>query len=282
MASTIDHYAVVGNPVAHSLSPRIHGQFAEQTGQRLDYTSILAPVDGFAEAIAQFRVAGGRGVNVTVPFKEMAYRLSDAISERARSAKAVNTLSLDTEAGYYGDNTDGVGLLTDLKHNLDITLENRRVLLLGAGGAARGVAGPLLAEGLKALIVANRTADRAINLARDFLGQGPITGQGFDSLDKEEPFDLIVNATTTSLIGQELTLPESLVGQRTFAYDMVYAPKPTSFMQWAASGGASGTSDGLGMLVEQAAESFFLWRGIRPQTAAVIGDLRAFLMDAYS
>lgn len=282
MTGTIDHYAIVGNPVAHSLSPKIHSQFAKQTGQLLDYTAILAPVDNFAETIAQFHALGGRGVNVTVPFKEMAYQLSNELSDRARTSRAVNTLLLDTDAGYYGDNTDGVGLLTDIKQNLGITLTNRRILLLGAGGAARGVTGPLLAENPEVLVVANRTANRAIDLAQDFINLGPICGQGLDSLGRESAFDLIINATTASLTGHVLALPCNLVSEQTSAYDMVYASKPTHFMRWAASCGGAGTYDGLGMLVEQAAESFFLWRGVRPQTPAVIADLRAFLNAAYA
>lgn len=282
MTEWIDHYAVMGNPVAHSLSPRIHRQFAEQTGQQLDYIPIQVPLDGLAQAITQFRSSGGRGVNITVPFKEVAYRLADVLSKRARTARAVNTLSFIRDQGIHGDNTDGIGLFTDLTQNLGLSLKNRRILLLGAGGAARGVAEPLLAEKPLIMVIANRTKDRATDLANDFKRFGPISGQGFDTLQNEAPFDLIINATAASLSGKSLSLPENILSSKTFAYDMVYAAEATPFMRWAVAGRASGTADGLGMLVEQAAESFFLWRGIRPNTPTVIADLRAFLNGSHT
>ncbi|AOV18204.1 shikimate dehydrogenase [Acidihalobacter aeolianus] len=282
MTGATDQYAVIGHPVAHSLSPRIHRAFAAQTGQALEYIAIEAPLDGFAAVVSRFREAGGRGLNVTVPFKEEAWRLADALGEAARAAGAANTLTLDAAEGIRGDNTDGVGLLTDLTANLGLALTGRRILLLGAGGAARGVAGPLLDQAPELLLVANRGAERATRLAADFSARGPIRGTALDALAGEPPFDLIVNATAASLSGSAIDLPEGLICEGTVAYDMVYADVATPFMQWATSCGAVRAVDGLGMLVEQAAESFRIWRGVRPQTPPVIADLRTFLGAAYA
>ncbi|AOU96718.1 shikimate dehydrogenase [Acidihalobacter yilgarnensis] len=282
MSTPIDRYAVMGHPVSHSLSPRIHQQFAAETGQKLEYEAILVPREGFSGAVARFRSAGGRGLNITVPFKEEAWRLAGKLSARARAAGAVNTLSFGATNDILGDNTDGVGLLTDLTCNLGLILAGRRILLLGAGGAARGVIGPLLAERPTTLIIANRNRVRAEQLAADFSLQGPISGCGLDTLSDEAPFDLIVNATSASLAGEALALPTNLTASQTFAYDMVYAAAPTPFMRWSVAHGAACAADGLGMLVEQAAEAFFVWRGIRPRTPSVITDLRDFLSGAYA
>lgn len=263
-----DRYAVFGHPIAHSKSPLIHAAFARQTGQDICYDAILAPKNGFAASVAAFVAAGGRGANVTVPFKEEAYRLADRLSPRAQLAGAVNTLSFDA-SGIAGDNTDGAGLVADLTRNLQRPLAGSRILLLGAGGAARGVIGPLLDQGPAALVVANRTVSRAQDLAALF-GRG-IVACGFDGI--EGAFDLVVNATAASLAGELPPLPPAIFAPDCLAYDMMYG-RDTPFLAFAREHGAA-TADGLGMLVEQAAEAFEMWRGVRPDTAPVIARLRA-------
>ncbi|HHJ13450.1 MAG TPA: shikimate dehydrogenase [Gammaproteobacteria bacterium] len=267
----MDRYAVMGNPVAHSKSPRIHQLFARQTGQDLDYEALLVPEDGFAEAVAEFFAAGGRGLNVTVPFKQQAWALADRLGERAELAGAVNTLMM-REGQLYGDNTDGTGLVRDLVHNHGVALEGRRILLLGAGGAARGVLQPLLAERPARLHIANRTASRAQELAARFGASGTVSASGLAAL--EGPFDVLIHATAAGLGGEVPPLPEELVGPHTCCYDMMYGDEPTAFARWCRRHGAEKTLDGLGMLVEQAAESFLLWRGLRPETGPVIAALR--------
>jgi shikimate dehydrogenase len=263
-----DRYAVFGHPIAHSKSPQIHAAFARQTGQDMTYEAILAPKDGFASSVAAFVAAGGRGANVTVPFKEEAYRLADRLSSRAQRAGAVNTLSFETE-GIVGDNTDGAGLVADLTRNQHCALAGRRILLLGAGGAARGVIEPLLDQQPAALVIANRTVSRAQDLAELF--DRGVRACGFDGLDS--PFDLVINATAASLAGELPPLSPRLFTPDTLAYDMMYG-RDTPFLAFARAHGAA-TADGLGMLVEQAAEAFYLWRGARPHTAPVIAALRA-------
>ncbi len=263
-----DRYAVFGHPIAHSKSPQIHAAFARQTGQSMTYEAILAPLDGFADSIAQFTATGGRGANVTVPFKEEAYKLAKHLSPRAQRAGAVNTLSFDAD-GLLGDNTDGAGLVADLTRNLDCTLAGKRILLLGAGGAARGVIEPLLELQPSALVIANRTLSRAQELA-DLFGRG-VTACSFDAANT--PFDLVINATAASLAGELPPLSASVFNATTLAYDMMYG-RDTPFLSFARTHGAV-TADGLGMLVEQAAEAFHVWRGVRPDTAAVIASLRA-------
>jgi shikimate dehydrogenase len=263
-----DRYAVIGNPVAHSKSPWIHAEFARQTGQDIDYGRIEAPLGGFEAAVAAFRAAGGRGLNVTVPFKERAYRMATDLSERARAAAAVNTLTFGA-SGTSGDNTDGVGLVRDLQQNLAFGLQGTRVLLAGAGGAAQGVVQPLIAAGIARLVIANRTAERARALAARFPG---LRGCGFDEL-ADERFDLVINATSAGLSGDGPDLPRGVLGTGGLAYDMVYG-RDTPFLAQARALGAR-ACDGLGMLVEQAAESFFIWRGVRPQTNPVLKALRA-------
>ncbi len=265
-----DRYAVFGNPIAHSKSPLIHAEFARQTGQDLVYEARLAPLDGFVAAVEAFRAEGGKGANVTVPFKGEAFRYATALTERARLAEAVNTLRFD-EDGVLGDNTDGVGLVRDLTRNLGQAIGGRRVLLLGAGGAARGVLGPLLAEAPARLVIANRTADRARALAERFSGFGPVEGGGYEAL-AGLAFDVVINATSTGLSDELPPLPPTVFAPGALAYDMMYG-RATPFMAFAEQRGAR-VSDGLGMLVEQAAESFWLWRGIRPDTAPVIALLR--------
>lgn len=262
-----DRYAVFGHPIAHSKSPLIHAAFARQTGQDMAYEAILAPLDGFPGSVAAFIAAGGRGANVTVPFKEEAYKLAGRLSPRAQRAGAVNTLVFDD--GILGDNTDGAGLVADLTRNLHRALAAKRILLVGAGGAARGVIGPLLDEKPAALIIANRTVSRAQELAELF-GHG-VRGCGFDAVDT--PFDVVINATAASLAGELPPLSPRVFTPGTLAYDMMYG-RDTPFLRFARTHGAA-TADGLGMLVEQAAEAFVLWRGVRPDTAPVIAALRA-------
>lgn len=269
-----DRYAVFGNPVAHSKSPAIHGAFAAQTRQPISYEAVLAPLDGFAAAVQAFAAAGGRGANVTVPFKEEAHRLVTRLSPRAVRAGAVNTLSFSDE-GIAGDNTDGAGLVTDIEQNLGLPLAGRRVLLLGAGGAARGVAGPLLDAGIASLTVANRNAARAHELVRLFVHHGNIAGCGLGEI--AGPFDLVVNATSASLAGDAIMLPATAFAPDALAYDMMYGRGTTPFLAEARRQGAGRLADGLGMLVEQAAEAFLLWRGIRPETAPVLAALRTQL-----
>ncbi|PKO84700.1 MAG: shikimate dehydrogenase [Betaproteobacteria bacterium HGW-Betaproteobacteria-11] len=264
-----DRYAVFGNPIGHSLSPRIHALFAAQCGEDLSYEAILAPLDDFAGALRGFIATGGRGANVTVPFKEQAYRLADVRTPRAEAAGAVNTLSFGGD-GIVGDNTDGAGLVRDLTVNLGVDPGGRRILLLGAGGAARGVVLPLLEQKPAALFIANRTADKARQLAARFAAQGRIQGGGFELLDARA-FDLVINATSAGLTGA--VLPAPTFAADALAYEMVYG-RMTPFLRQAQAACAR-TVDGLGMLVEQAAEAFLLWRGVRPQTAPVLAALRA-------
>ncbi|MGB5259189.1 MAG: shikimate dehydrogenase [Gammaproteobacteria bacterium] len=268
-----DHYAVMGNPIAHSKSPRIHTLFAEQTGEQLDYRAILVEPDGFAEAVDAFRKSGGKGLNITVPFKEQAWSLSSVRSPRAELAGAVNTLSLTPGGELHGDNTDGAGLVRDLLHNHGATLAGQRILLLGAGGAARGVLEPLLAEKPALLVIANRTASKAVELARVFCELGHTEGCGLDDV-AGQPFDVIINATAASLSGKVPAIAGDTVTPDSWCYDMMYGDRPTAFMQWADARGAAQVMDGLGMLVEQAAESFYIWRKVRPDTAPVIAALR--------
>ncbi|MBM7062658.1 shikimate dehydrogenase [Pseudomonas sp. UL073] len=268
----MDRYCVFGNPIGHSKSPQIHRLFAEQTGEQLSYEALLAPLDDFAGAARAF-FAEGRGANVTVPFKEEAFRLVDELAPRAQRAGAVNTLIRLEDGRLRGDNTDGAGLVRDLTGNAGFALAGQRILLLGAGGAARGVIEPLLAEQPAALLVANRTLAKAEELARLFGAFGPVAASSFAEL--QGPFDLIINATSASLAGELPPLTAELIRPgHTRCYDMMYGKEPTAFNRWAAAHGAAQTVDGLGMLVEQAAEAFWLWRGVRPASAAVLAELR--------
>lgn len=271
----MERYCVFGNPVAHSKSPFIHGEFARLTGQALSYEARLAPLEGFAPALQAFLMEGGRGCNVTVPFKEEAWRLAEVRSPRAEKAGAVNTLLPGKDGRLYGDNTDGVGLVRDLVQNAGYALAGRRVLVLGAGGAVRGVLGPLLAGKPARLVVANRTLEKAMALASLFRDEGPVEACSSDALAGQS-FDLVVNGTSASLQGECLALPAGLLARDALVVDMMYGAAPTPFLAWAAAEGAA-TRDGLGMLVEQAAEAFFLWRQVRPPTAPVLADLRARL-----
>lgn len=267
-----DRYAVIGHPVAHSKSPVIHAAFARQTGQRIDYGKLEAPLAGFIEAVADFFAMGGAGCNVTVPFKEEAFRFANHATPRAQAAEAANTLWLDDD-GVHADNTDGAGLVCDLSRHAD--LAGKRILLLGAGGAARGGVAPLLATKPASLVIANRSADKAQLLAAHFQTAGNVRGCGLDGLETEA--DIVINATSASLAGEALPLPATLWRPETVAYDMMYGKDETPFLRQAREGGVALRLDGLGMLVEQAAEAFFVWRGVRPDTQPVLADLRAAL-----
>jgi shikimate dehydrogenase len=271
-----DRYAVIGNPIAHSKSPQIHGAFARQTLQDLTYGRILGHAEGFADAVRRFFSEGGRGLNVTVPFKEQAWALVDERSARAETAGAVNTLIPLSDGRLRGDNTDGVGLVRDLGTNHGFAFAGKRVLLLGAGGASRGVLRPLLETGLAELVIANRTAPKALELAAETEGSGPVRGCGLADLGAivNGGFDLIVNGTSAGLDGEVPEMPTACLSAGGWTYDMLYGDLTTAFCQWGASQGAARALDGLGMLVEQAAESFWLWRGVRPDTVPVIAMLR--------
>lgn len=265
--NTIDHYAVFGSPINHSKSPRIHRLFAGQTNQNLDYVAQEVNAENFDAAATKFFEQGGKGLNCTVPLKELAYLFTHKKTERAESAKAVNTLILRSNGLIVGDNTDGIGLVTDLTVNHGIELQGKRILILGAGGATRGILAPLLEQRPDCLVVANRTVEKALQLAFEF--NHSFEGCGFDDLNNQ-PFDLILNATSASLSDELPPLPENLLAENGVCYDLAYSNKPTTFVRWGQLQNASKSLDGLGMLVEQAAEAFALWRGVRPDTKAVI------------
>jgi shikimate dehydrogenase len=265
-----DQYAVIGNPVAHSKSPQIHAEFARQTAQDLTYERLLAPIDGFVATVEAFRARGGLGVNVTLPFKGEAFGYATRLSERARAAQAVNTLRFEGGA-IFGDNTDGAGLVNDLARNLGRSILARRVLLLGAGGAARGVIGPLLQQQPAQLVLANRTLDKARQLAHDFGSR--LEASSYAALSPRQ-FDLVINATSASLAGALPPLPPGVFAPGALAYDMMYGKGETPFLAFARAEGAAMLADGIGMLAEQAAESFFVWRGVRPDTGPVLKLLR--------
>lgn len=270
-------YVVIGNPVAHSKSPDIHARFAADTAQDMRYGRLLAPLDGFVATVQEFVAQGGKGANVTVPFKLEAYALATVLTARAKAAGAVNTLKFEA-GGMLGDNTDGVGLVTDIVRNAGVDLANKKILLLGAGGAARGVVLPLLECRPAQLVIANRTPPRALELAQRFQQYTDVhcklTACGFAELQQQ--FDLVINATSASLQAALPPIAPGVFGSATLAYDMMYGRQPTIFMQFAAAQGAQ-VRDGLGMLVEQAAESFFVWRGVRPHTEVMFATLRAQL-----
>lgn len=268
-----DRYAVIGNPIEHSKSPAIHAAFAIQTGEDLEYGRILGGTEAFARDVRNFFQAGGRGLNVTVPFKEQAFELADELSDRARVAGAVNTLIPLDKGLLRGDNTDGVGLVRDLGCNHLFRFAGARILLLGAGGASRGVLKPLLDEKPASLTIANRTASRARDLANALEANGPLAGCGLNELAGQQ-FDLIINGTAAGLRGEVPRIPGDCLAPGGWAYDMMYSSEPTTFVLWGRDHGAAKALDGLGMLVEQAAESFYLWRGKHPDTEPVIRALR--------
>lgn len=274
-ASTPDRYAVIGNPIAHSKSPQIHAAFAQQTGEQLIYTAELVETGGVESFVKHFAANNGKGLNVTVPFKQDAFEIATELSPRAQRAGAVNTLSLQGDI-IFGDTTDGVGLLNDLTHNHQLELKHKRILIVGAGGAVRGVLEPLLLAAPQQLVIANRTLSKAQQLAQDFASFGAISASSFDALAGQQ-FDLVINGTSASLAGELPPLPEHLFSPQGCAYDMMYGAQPTPFLVWAQQQGAAHCYDGLGMLVEQAAESFYIWRKKRPETRGVIEQLRSQL-----
>jgi shikimate dehydrogenase len=268
-----DRYAVVGNPVAHSLSPQIHSAFARQTGADLEYTRLLAPLDGFAVSVLAFRAEGGCGINITLPFKLEGWRMATRRSERAEQAQAANTLKFEG-AEIFADNTDGAGLVRDIESNRAFRMAGKRVLLLGAGGAARGVMLPLIECEPACLVIANRTYEKARELAAHFGRWGCCSASRYEDLGARE-FDLVINATSASVAGALPPLRAGVFAAGSLAYDMMYGDKAKLFLDFSRSLGAAQTGDGLGMLVEQAAEAFFVWRGERPSTAPVLTMLRA-------
>jgi shikimate dehydrogenase len=271
-----DSYAVFGNPVRHSKSPWIHAAFASQCEQSLQYRAVLVEPGGFQVAADAFFRSGGCGLNVTVPFKTDAFDFADELSGRAQVAGAVNTLVRREDGSVFGDNTDGVGMVRDMVANLGWQIRGKHILVLGAGGAVRGVLEPLLREQPASLLIANRTAGKARHLAESFDELGPVSGGGFEKLEDGQ-FDLLINGTSASLAGDLPPLPDGLLNEKSCCYDMMYGAEPTPFMRWAAQHTAWAVADGLGMLVEQAAESFFIWRGVRPLTGPVLTELRIVL-----
>ncbi|EKO3655906.1 shikimate dehydrogenase [Vibrio metschnikovii] len=266
-----DRYAVFGNPIGHSKSPFIHGLFARQTNQSMNYTAQMAAIDGFEQAINEFFVHGGKGCNVTVPFKEQAFQLADRLTERAQLAGAVNTLKKLDDGEVLGDNTDGEGLVQDLLQH-QVPLTGAKILLIGAGGAARGVIKPLLDQQPELIVITNRTLSKAEGLAQQFSVYGAVIAQPMSQ--RYTPFDLVINSTSASLDGERPQVSETIFSPRSIAYDMMYSKQPTAFNQWAKEQGCHSVYDGLGMLVAQAAESFMLWRGLRPGTKQVLRELR--------
>lgn len=267
-----DQYAVFGHPIKHSKSPAIHQQFAVQTQQTMIYSRQDVDAKQFETTANNFFASGGCGLNCTVPLKELAWNYADTLSQRASYSKAVNTLIRQPDNSILGDNTDGIGLVTDLLNNHQIKLKNRDILVLGAGGASRGILGPILQQQPNRLVIANRTVEKAITLADEFSELGQLLGCSFDDLNNQA-FDLILNATSASLSGQLPPLPEGLLAKNGICYDLAYGNEPTTFVRWGQQQGAAKSLDGLGMLVEQAAEAFYIWRGVRPETSAVIASL---------
>lgn len=268
-----DHYAVMGNPVGHSKSPRIHAAFAQQTQQDLDYDALLVETGTFRARVEQFFSGGGKGLNITVPFKQEAWELAHVRSPQAELAGAVNTLLQHADGCLHGHNTDGSGLVRDITQNHHGVLRGKSILVLGAGGATRGILLPLLEQEPTRICIANRTLSKAKELAGLFKSRGNVSAHGFDGL-KGQNFDWVLNATAASLQGELPPLPPSLIHAQSWCYDLMYGSEPTIFCRWAVQQGAQRALDGLGMLVEQAAEAFWLWRGVRPDTAPVLRSLR--------
>ncbi|MGR9088582.1 MAG: shikimate dehydrogenase [Gammaproteobacteria bacterium] len=279
MNSPIDRYAVFGSPIRHSKSPLIHRLFAGQTGQSMQYLAQEVGKDQFLTTARAFFGGGGKGLNCTVPLKEIAYVFADRLTSRARLSKAVNTLAMQPDGRILGDNTDGCGLIADLVSNHEIRLDGIRILILGAGGASRGILGPILDQSPQVVVIANRTVEKAVDLAAEFSGLGRIKGCGFEGLANLQ-FDLILNATSASLSGQLPPLPERLLAKHGNCYDLAYGNEPTAFVRWGLRQQAAKSLDGIGMLVEQAAEAFFIWRGVRPETGPVIDQLNTERLNA--
>jgi shikimate dehydrogenase len=267
-----DRYGVMGYPVSHSRSPVIHRLFAQQTGQNIQYELLQVAPENLEKAVAQFGKTGGKGLNITVPHKSEVARLVDDMSERAANAGAVNTLVF-REDSLFGDNTDGVGFMHDLQINQGVTVKDSKILILGAGGATRGIIGPLLEEGPDSIVIANRTFPKARGLADHFASQGPVNACRFRDVRTLPVYDLVINATSAGVKGEMPPYPAAAIHPQTVCYDLSYGLTPTPFSQWAAEHGAAKSVMGWGMLVEQAAESFYIWRGVRPNTAAVLKQL---------
>lgn len=266
-------YAVIGNPIKHSKSPQIHHAFAQQEKITIEYQRILADEDKFTQCVNEFVAHGGLGLNVTVPFKIDAFQQCQQLNDYARAAGAVNTISFDKSIGWIGANTDGIGLLTDLKNNLHLQLNNKNILILGAGGATRGILLPLLEENPHRILISNRTVSKADDLAEAFKASGNIQSCGFNEITPEA-FDLIINATSASLSNDVPPINDNVVGAETICYDLAYSDTPTAFINWSNKLNAKKSIDGLGMLIEQAAESYYIWRGFRPDTTPVFNLLR--------
>lgn len=267
-----DLYAVFGNPINQSKSPNIHRQFAEQTGQDMHYTKQLVAIDEFEQTVQAFFAQGGKGLNITVPFKLNAFEFAQKRTARAERAGAVNTLALLSDGTILGDNTDGIGMIHDM-HNLGWELQGKRVLILGAGGAVRGILQPLLEENPAQVVIANRTYSKAEELAKHFHDMGDVQAKTFEQLANER-FDVVINGTSASLQGELPPLPDTLLAANACCYDMMYGAEPTIFLRWAKDFGAAQVADGLGMLIGQAAEAFYLWRQIRPEVVPVITAMR--------
>lgn len=267
-----DLYAVFGNPINHSKSPHIHRQFAEQTGQDMHYTKQLVNEGEFEQAVQDFFAQGGKGLNITVPFKLNAFEFAQKRTARAERAGAVNTLAYLADGSILGDNTDGIGMVHDM-HNLGWEIEGKRILILGAGGAVRGILQPLLEEKPAQVVIANRTKSKAEDLAKNFHDLGNVQAKAFEQLDCEI-FDIVINGTSASMQGELPPLPDNLLAANACCYDMMYGSEPTIFLRWAVERGAAQTADGLGMLIGQAAEAFYLWRQIRPEVVPVITAMR--------
>ncbi len=270
---TPDRYAVIGNPITHSKSPEIHHLFADQTGEHIHYEKIFAEENSFTEVATEFFNSGGKGLNVTVPFKTDAFKFVDEHTEYAKHAGAVNTIILQENGRYLGANTDGIGLLRDLKKTIHLQLLNKDILIIGAGGATQGIVEPLLKENPAELIIANRTLHKAQLLAENFKSIGKIQPCAIDQIPTR-PFDLVIHATSAALHSSELQLPSEIISPQTCCYDLVYSDNDTAFMQWSKACGAEKVVDGFGMLLEQAAESFYLWRGKRPDTTMALNYFR--------
>lgn len=264
--SSVDRYAVIGNPIEHSKSPDIHLLFADQTGENITYEKILTDKDKFSKTVKEFFADGGKGLNITVPFKNAAYKFVDELSDYAKHAGAVNTIRIDKTGKYIGDNTDGVGLLRDLKKTLRVQIETKKILIVGAGGATQGIVEPLLNEKPNVLLIANRTVEKADAIAKQFKTYGNVKSCPLGDIPKQS-FDLILHATSAGLHGNHVELAKEIVGPNTYCYDLLYSDQDTPFMQWAKQLHAKKVVDGFGMLLEQAAEAFYLWRGKRPDTA---------------
>jgi len=271
---TPSKYAVMGNPIAHSKSPLIHAEFARQTHQRMEYTAMQVDIGGFEPSVGNFQANGGAGVNITVPFKQDAYRYATRCSARAQQAEAANTLVFESNNEVYADNTDGIGLVRDLKQNLGVDLAKKNILILGAGGAVQGVMGPLLEEQPSRITIVNRTVDKAYRIKQRFRDLGNVSSCSYDELGRHGAYDIVINATSAGIEGKLPPLVDTIVSSDSVCYDLFYAAQDTAFVAWAKQRQVSRAYDGLGMLVEQAAESFYLWRKQKPDTAPVIDLVR--------